>query len=92
MLGTTQGFIDKGNGKHSAWKCNRATVFPQEINTGTWTSRLEESQTGNSPADLKKTALTRSSNNYKLQNRPLVREGASHEQTHKCLKIIIRSG
>jgi hypothetical protein len=35
-----------------------------------------------------KTALTMPSNNWKLQTRLLVREGAPHQQTRNCLKII----
>jgi hypothetical protein len=34
------------------------------------------------------TSLARPSNNWKLQTRPLVREGAQNQQTHNCLKMI----
>jgi hypothetical protein len=36
----------------------------------------------------RKAALARSSNKCKLQTRPLVREGAQHQQIRDCLKII----
>jgi hypothetical protein len=43
-----------------------------------------------SPAELRpwKTALAMLSNNWKLQARSLVKEGAPHQQTRNCLKII----
>jgi hypothetical protein len=34
--------------KPSAWGYNRATLFLGDINTGTWSSRLGESQIGDS--------------------------------------------
>jgi hypothetical protein len=30
--------------EHSAWRYNWATIFPGDINTGTWPSKLWESQ------------------------------------------------
>jgi hypothetical protein len=39
-------------------------------------------------SDPRKTALARLSNNFKLHARPLVREGAPHQQTLNCLKMI----
>jgi hypothetical protein len=43
-----------------------------------------------SPAGLRprKTAPAMPSNNLKLQTRPLVRQGAQHQQISNCLKII----
>jgi hypothetical protein len=40
-----------------------------------------------SPAGLRPERGLRSSNNLKLHTRPLVREGATHKQVCKCLKI-----
>jgi hypothetical protein len=34
------------------------------------------------------TALARASSGYKGQTRPVVREGAQHEQTRNCLTVI----
>jgi hypothetical protein len=84
--------------KPSAWGCNWATLFLGEINTGTWPSMLGESQIWDNNIwsrallhlDSRKTALGRPSRNCKLQNHPLIREGAPHQQTHNCLTIIKR--
>jgi hypothetical protein len=75
---------------------NWVTLFLGKINAGTWLSTLKVSQIWGSeiwswvPWDLdpRKTVLARISSNCKVQTRPLVREGTSHQQTHMCLKII----
>jgi hypothetical protein len=39
-------------------------------------------------SDPRRTALARPSNNCEQQTRPLVREGAPHQEIHICLKMI----
>jgi hypothetical protein len=78
----------------SAWGYNRVTQFLEDINTGTWSSKLGESQIWDSKirswappdSDLRMTALANS--NCKRQTRPLVRESAPYQQTRKCLTVI----
>jgi hypothetical protein len=78
------------------WRYNLGTLFLVEINTGTWPSRLGESQIWASKnmvislaeLDPRKPALARPSNRWKLQTRPLVREGVPHQQIRNLLKII----
>jgi hypothetical protein len=41
-------------------------------------------------SDPRKTVLAMSSNNWKLQTWPLIREGATHQQINTCLKKIIK--
>jgi hypothetical protein len=67
-----------------------------DISTGKWLSTLSDSQNWDSQvrfwvhqgSDVRKIALAIAipSNNWKLQTRPLVREGASYEQSHNCIK------
>jgi hypothetical protein len=66
-------------------------------NTGTWPSRLGGSLKNKDnklcswvpwDSDLRKPALAMPSINWKVQTRLLVREGAPHQQTRTCLKII----
>jgi hypothetical protein len=59
----------------SAWGYNGgATLFLGDINTGTWSSRLGESQIWDS-------------SNCKRQTHPLVRDGAPYQQTRTVIKI-----
>jgi hypothetical protein len=82
------------SGKPSARGYIWATLFLWDINTGTWPSGLGESQELGqwnmvlSPTALRpqRDAQSRTISNSKLQTTPLVGEGATKEQTHKCLK------
>jgi hypothetical protein len=79
-----------------AWEYNRATLFLEDINIGTWSSGSGESRIWDSkiwswsPRDSnpRMTAIARTSNSCK-QTRPLVREGAPHQETRNCLTVII---
>jgi hypothetical protein len=65
---------------------NRAILFLGDINTGTWPSRLGESQIWDSKiwpwvpgdSDLRMTALTKTSSNCNRQTHPLVREDVTY--------------
>jgi hypothetical protein len=78
-----------------AWGHIWVNLFLGDINTGTWPSRLGESRIWDSkmwswvPRDSgpRMTAVARASSNCKQQTRPLVREGALHEETHYCLTV-----
>jgi hypothetical protein len=80
----------------SAQGYNWPTLFLGDINTGTWPSRLRESQIWDSKigsrvprdSDPRMTALARISSNCKRQTRSLVRESAPHQQTRNCLTAI----
>jgi hypothetical protein len=75
---------------------NWATLFLGDRNTGTWPTRLGESQIWDGKiwswvlrdSDLRITALARASSNCKWQTCPLFRKGASHQQSCNCLTII----
>jgi hypothetical protein len=75
---------------------NWATLFLGEINTGTWPSRMWESQIrevkyGHETLGIRtreRLRWRRPASSCKLQALPLVREGAQHQQTRNCLKII----
>jgi hypothetical protein len=79
----------------SAWGYNWATLFLRHIHTGSWPLRLGESRIWDSKiwqrvprdTDLKMTALARTSSNCIRQTRPLVREGAVHQQTHNSQTV-----
>jgi hypothetical protein len=66
----------------SAWRYNRATLFLEDIHTGTWFSTLAESRIWDSKmwswiswdSVLRMTALARASNHCKRQTHPLVTE------------------
>jgi hypothetical protein len=78
----------------NARECNWATLFLEEINAGTWPSRLgslknrDNKMRSLSPVGLrsKKSALAISSKNCKLQNQPLDREGASQKRDSNLQK------
>jgi hypothetical protein len=80
----------------SAWGYNCATLFLGHKNTGTSHSGLRESRIWDSkiwswvPWDLgsRMTTLARTSTKCKRQTRPLIREGATHQQTRNSLTII----
>jgi hypothetical protein len=76
----------------NAWGYSWGTLILEEINMETWPSKLGESQIRESTiwGSAGLTALATPSNNCKLQTRPLDREGSPHQQTHNCLKIIIK--
>jgi hypothetical protein len=67
------------------------------INTGTWPSRLGESRIRDSKvwswvsqdSDPRMTVLARPSTNCKRQTCPLVREGATHQQTRNTNKNLV---
>jgi hypothetical protein len=77
---------------HTYW----ATLLLGDINTGTWPSRLGESQIWDSkmwpwvPWDLNPriTALSRTSSNCKWPTRPIVSVGAPPQQTCNSLTVI----
>jgi hypothetical protein len=68
-----------------AWGYNRTTLFPGDVNTGTWPSTLGESRIWGSKmwswiqrdSDPRMTALARTSSNCKRQTHPLVRENVT---------------
>jgi hypothetical protein len=80
----------------SAWGHDWATLFLGDVNTGTWSSRLGESQIWDSkiwsrvPRDSNQRiiALARTSSNCKQQTRSLVKESDPHQQTRNCLTVI----
>jgi hypothetical protein len=69
----------------SGWGYDWATLFLGDINTGTWSSRLvgvsdETVIYGYGPC----ATLTSDRLHCKLQTRPLVRDGALHDETRTC--------
>jgi hypothetical protein len=86
-LGATPGLNNKDLRQHRTgnpvpWGYNGATLFLGDINSGTWSSRLGESQIWESKmwswvpwdSDLRMTALEKSSSNWKRQTHLLVRD------------------
>jgi hypothetical protein len=80
--------------KPSVWGYNWVTLFLEDINMGTWSSRLGESRIWDAKIlwvphdlDLRMTALVRPSSKRKLQTHP-VREGAPHQETSNSLTVI----
>jgi hypothetical protein len=76
-----------------SWSVTGPLDFCKDKNTGTWPSRLPESLMWDrqiwswvpQDSDPRITALATTSNNYKRQAHPLLREGAPYQQTHNGL-------
>jgi hypothetical protein len=85
------GLLDRSSS--DAWGYKWATLFLEEIrvNIGTCPSRMQKSENWVTLySDQRKIALARPSRYWKLQTRPLVREGAPHQQTRNCPQIILK--
>jgi hypothetical protein len=81
---------------HKPWITIQPPIPEGEINVGIWTSLWEETQIWASKlwpwvpqdSDTRISVLVMPISNCKLQTKLIVREGAPHQQTRNCLKII----